>query len=94
MLTFLQAKASDWHPTHNIYCILDEDSANMEPFKEIIPFLKESRIAKAFTEKHKIYESHVRMFCKYVRHDKKIRQYIQVQQKVIQSLNLILQSLE
>ncbi|KAJ0770794.1 hypothetical protein HanPI659440_Chr07g0261741 [Helianthus annuus] len=43
----------------------------MEPFKEIIPLLKESRIAKALTEKHKCYESHVRMFWKSVRFDEK-----------------------
>ncbi|MFS7996364.1 putative transcription factor bZIP family [Helianthus anomalus] len=53
-----EARASYWHPTHYIYCILDENYANMELFKEIIPFLKESRIAKALTEKHKCYESH------------------------------------
>ncbi|MFS7904582.1 hypothetical protein Hanom_Chr01g00037811 [Helianthus anomalus] len=41
----------------------------METFKEIVPFLKESRIAKALTEKHKIYDSHVRMVWKSVRYD-------------------------
>ncbi|KAM0035874.1 putative transcription factor bZIP family [Helianthus debilis subsp. tardiflorus] len=41
----------------------------MEPFKEIIPCLKESRISKSLTEKHKFYESHVRMFWKSVRYD-------------------------
>ncbi|KAM0009318.1 hypothetical protein Hdeb2414_s0009g00307511 [Helianthus debilis subsp. tardiflorus] len=41
----------------------------MEPFKNIVPFLKESGIAKALTEKHKIYESQVRMFWKSVRYE-------------------------
>ncbi|KAF5798835.1 hypothetical protein HanRHA438_Chr07g0307861 [Helianthus annuus] len=41
----------------------------MEPFKEIIPFFKESRICMALTEKHKCYESHVRTFWKPVRYD-------------------------
>ncbi|KAJ0576072.1 hypothetical protein HanOQP8_Chr05g0182251 [Helianthus annuus] len=81
-LTFLQARSTDWHPTHNIYCILDENYANMEPFKEIVPFLKESRIAKALTEKHKCYESHVRMFWKSVRyHEKEKAIYSAVQKK-------------
>ncbi|KAL9996913.1 hypothetical protein Hdeb2414_s0007g00245301 [Helianthus debilis subsp. tardiflorus] len=65
----LQARATDWHANHNIYCILDENYPNMESFKEIIPFLKESRIFKALTDKHKCYESHVRMFWKSVRYD-------------------------
>ncbi|MFS8034015.1 hypothetical protein Hanom_Chr17g01576231 [Helianthus anomalus] len=41
----------------------------MEPFKAIVPFLKESRIAKALSKKHKCYESHVRMFWKSVRYE-------------------------
>ncbi|MFS7912560.1 hypothetical protein Hanom_Chr02g00131371 [Helianthus anomalus] len=63
------ARETDWHPNHNIYCILDENYPNMELFKEIIPFLKESRIFRALTEKHKCYESHVRMFWKSARYD-------------------------
>ncbi|KAJ0653524.1 hypothetical protein HanOQP8_Chr15g0584541 [Helianthus annuus] len=43
----------------------------MEPFKEIISFLEESRICKALTEKHKCYESHVRTFWSSVRYDEK-----------------------
>ncbi|MFS7929717.1 hypothetical protein Hanom_Chr04g00335811 [Helianthus anomalus] len=55
----------------------------MEPFKEIVPFLKESRIAKALTEKHKRYESHVRMFWKFVRYDEKEKKiYSAVQRKM------------
>ncbi|KAJ0922725.1 hypothetical protein HanPSC8_Chr05g0207151 [Helianthus annuus] len=41
----------------------------MEPFKVILPFMKESRIFKALTEKHKCYESHVRMFWESVRYE-------------------------
>ncbi|MFS8021585.1 hypothetical protein Hanom_Chr16g01429131 [Helianthus anomalus] len=58
-MVFLQARATNFHPNHNIYCIFDANYPNMEQFKEIIPFLKESRICKALTEKHKCYESHV-----------------------------------
>ncbi|MFS7913917.1 hypothetical protein Hanom_Chr02g00147351 [Helianthus anomalus] len=68
-LTFLQARATDWHAHHNIYCILDANYPNIEPFKVFVSFLKESRIAKALSEKHKCYESHVRMFWKSVRYD-------------------------
>ncbi|MFS7915719.1 hypothetical protein Hanom_Chr02g00168541 [Helianthus anomalus] len=76
------ARATDWHPNHNIYCILDEDFSNMEPLKKIVPFLKETRIAKALTERHKIYESHVRMFWKSVRYDEKEKTiYSAVQKK-------------
>ncbi|KAJ0546720.1 hypothetical protein HanRHA438_Chr08g0348461 [Helianthus annuus] len=54
----------------------------MEPFKEIISFMKESRIAKALTEKHKCYESLVRMFWKSVRYDEKEKMiYSAVQKK-------------
>ncbi|KAJ0733511.1 hypothetical protein HanPI659440_Chr11g0409081 [Helianthus annuus] len=68
---FLILRATDFHPSHNIYCILDENYPNMEPFKEIIPFLKESRIYKVLTEKHKCYKSHVRTFWSSVRYDDK-----------------------
>ncbi|MFS7945314.1 hypothetical protein Hanom_Chr06g00522841 [Helianthus anomalus] len=67
--THSHARATHWHVNPNIYCILDENYPNIESFKEIIPFLKESRIAKALTEKKKCYESHVRMFWKSVRYD-------------------------
>ncbi|KAJ0580635.1 hypothetical protein HanRHA438_Chr04g0170011 [Helianthus annuus] len=70
-MIFLQARASDFHPKHNIYCILEEDYPNIEPFKEVVPFLKESRICKALTEKHKCYESHVRTFWSAARYDEK-----------------------
>ncbi|MFS7948750.1 hypothetical protein Hanom_Chr06g00563541 [Helianthus anomalus] len=45
--------------------------SNMKPFKEIILFMKESRIAKAIIEKHTCYESHVRMFWKSARYEEK-----------------------
>ncbi|MFS7962806.1 hypothetical protein Hanom_Chr08g00730821 [Helianthus anomalus] len=54
----LQAKGSDFHNKHNICCILVEKY----PFKEVLKFLRDSRICKALTEKHKCYGSHVRTF--------------------------------
>ncbi|MFS7921066.1 hypothetical protein Hanom_Chr03g00232311 [Helianthus anomalus] len=63
-----RTRASDWHPAHNIYCILDESYANMTPFKDMAKFLRESKIAKALTDRTKVYESHVRMFWKSVRY--------------------------
>ncbi|KAM0041741.1 hypothetical protein Hdeb2414_s0011g00369831 [Helianthus debilis subsp. tardiflorus] len=81
-MSFFQTRATDWHPNHNIYCILDENYANMESFKVIIPFMKESRIFKALTEKHKCYESHVRLFWKSVRYDEEEKTiYSAVQKK-------------
>ncbi|KAJ0480058.1 hypothetical protein HanOQP8_Chr13g0473271 [Helianthus annuus] len=41
----------------------------MEPFKDMAKFLKESRIAKALTDRTKVYESHVRMFWRSVRYE-------------------------
>ncbi|MFS7945239.1 hypothetical protein Hanom_Chr06g00521841 [Helianthus anomalus] len=70
-MIFLQARASDIHPKHNIYCLLEEDYPNIEPFKEVVPFLKEKRICKALTEKHKCYKSHVRTFWSVARYDEK-----------------------
>ncbi|KAJ0931163.1 hypothetical protein HanPSC8_Chr04g0158311 [Helianthus annuus] len=81
-LIFLQARASDWHPAHNIYCILDENYENMEPFKDMATFLKDSRIAKALTDRTKRYTSHVRMFWKSARYDEKEKTiYSAVQKK-------------
>ncbi|KAJ0786438.1 hypothetical protein HanOQP8_Chr02g0071191 [Helianthus annuus] len=54
----------------------------MEPFQFIIPFMKESRIAKALKEKTICYESHLRMFWKSVRYDEKEKTiYSAVQKK-------------
>ncbi|MFS8002287.1 hypothetical protein Hanom_Chr13g01200371 [Helianthus anomalus] len=58
----LQAKGSDFHNKHNICCVLDEKYPNIEPIKEVFKFLKDRRICKALTEKHKCYGSHVRTF--------------------------------
>ncbi|MFS7937082.1 hypothetical protein Hanom_Chr05g00423341 [Helianthus anomalus] len=81
-LIIFAGKSDRLASTHNIYYILDENYANMEPFKKIVPFLKESRIMKALTEKHKIYESQVRMFWKSVRYDEKEKTiYSAVQKK-------------
>ncbi|MFS8021474.1 hypothetical protein Hanom_Chr16g01427781 [Helianthus anomalus] len=51
--------------------LLNLDYPNIEPFKEVIPFLKENRICKALTEKHKCYESPVRTFWSSARYDEK-----------------------
>ncbi|MFS7929924.1 hypothetical protein Hanom_Chr04g00338121 [Helianthus anomalus] len=63
------ARAYDWHPAHNIYCILDENYENMGPLKDMTKFLRESMIAKALTDRMKVYESHVRMFWRSVRYE-------------------------
>ncbi|MFS7955573.1 hypothetical protein Hanom_Chr07g00644231 [Helianthus anomalus] len=61
-MKYLQERASDFHPKHNIYCILEENIPNIEPFNDVVPFLRESKIFKALTERHKCYGSHVRTF--------------------------------
>ncbi|MFS7954114.1 hypothetical protein Hanom_Chr07g00626521 [Helianthus anomalus] len=68
-MKYLQARASDFHKKHNICCILEENFQNIEPFKDVVPFLRESRIFKASKEKHKCYESHVRSFWNVVRYE-------------------------
>ncbi|MFS7979289.1 hypothetical protein Hanom_Chr10g00925601 [Helianthus anomalus] len=65
------ARAFDFHPKHNLYCIREENYPYIEPFKRVIPFLKERKICKALTEKHECYESHVRMFWSSARYDEK-----------------------
>ncbi|MFS7947287.1 hypothetical protein Hanom_Chr06g00546491 [Helianthus anomalus] len=65
------ARGSDWHPAHNIYYILDENYMNMEPFKDMATYLKDSKVAKALSDKPKVYTSHVRMFWKSARYDEK-----------------------
>ncbi|MFS7930145.1 hypothetical protein Hanom_Chr04g00340711 [Helianthus anomalus] len=52
------ARASDFHPKHNIYCTLEENFPNIEPFNDVVPFLRESGTFKALTERHKCYGSH------------------------------------
>ncbi|MFS7948727.1 hypothetical protein Hanom_Chr06g00563301 [Helianthus anomalus] len=61
-MKYVHARASDFHQKHNIYCILQENFPNIEPFKDVVPFLRESRIFKALMERHKCYGSHVRTF--------------------------------
>ncbi|MFS7946704.1 hypothetical protein Hanom_Chr06g00539431 [Helianthus anomalus] len=58
----VKEKGSDFHKKHNICCVLDEKLPNMEPFKEVLKFLKHRRICKALTDKHKCDGSHVRTF--------------------------------
>ncbi|KAM0031396.1 hypothetical protein Hdeb2414_s0017g00508321 [Helianthus debilis subsp. tardiflorus] len=80
-MKYLQARTSDFHPKHNIYCILEEDYPNIEPFKDVIPFFRESRIFKALTEKHRCCESHVRTFWNathYVEAEKEIHSAIKI----------------
>ncbi|KAJ0611555.1 hypothetical protein HanRHA438_Chr01g0021441 [Helianthus annuus] len=61
--------------------MLDENYANMTPFKDMAKFLKESRIAKALTDRTKVYESYVRMFWRSVRYDEKKKMIYSVVQK-------------
>ncbi|MFS7996757.1 hypothetical protein Hanom_Chr12g01133591 [Helianthus anomalus] len=76
-----KARASYWHHSHNIYCILEENYANMTPFKDMAKFLRESRIAKALTDRTIVYESHVRTFWKLVRYDESEKMIYSVVQK-------------
>ncbi|KAJ0653516.1 hypothetical protein HanOQP8_Chr15g0584451 [Helianthus annuus] len=64
-------KASDWDKSHNIYCLLDAHYTDNTPFKVIAKFLRESKIAKALTDKTVVYESHVRQFWSSVRYEEK-----------------------
>ncbi|KAM0037095.1 hypothetical protein Hdeb2414_s0014g00434261 [Helianthus debilis subsp. tardiflorus] len=68
-MKYLQARASDFHKIHNICCILEANFPNIEPFKDVVPFLRESRIFNALTERHKCYESHVRCFWNAARYE-------------------------
>ncbi|MFS7978193.1 hypothetical protein Hanom_Chr10g00912691 [Helianthus anomalus] len=76
-----KARASDFHLKHNIYFILEDNFPNIEPFGDIVPFLRESRIFKALTERHKCYESHVRTFLNaahYEEEDKAIHSTVRI----------------
>ncbi|MFS7966119.1 hypothetical protein Hanom_Chr09g00770141 [Helianthus anomalus] len=44
-------RASDWDKSHNIYCLLDTNNTDNTPFKVIAKFLRESKVAKALTDK-------------------------------------------
>ncbi|MFS8003057.1 hypothetical protein Hanom_Chr13g01209391 [Helianthus anomalus] len=62
--------------------MLEENYANITPFKAMAKFLRESRINKALTDRTKVYESHVRMFWKSVRYDEKEKMiYSAIQKK-------------
>ncbi|KAJ0719325.1 hypothetical protein HanRHA438_Chr08g0352201 [Helianthus annuus] len=66
-----RGRASDWDKSHNIYCLLDAHYTDTTPFKVIAKFLRESKIAKALTDKTIVYESHVRRFWRSVRYEEK-----------------------
>ncbi|MFS7946717.1 hypothetical protein Hanom_Chr06g00539591 [Helianthus anomalus] len=54
----------------------------MGPFKDMSKFLRDSRIAKALTDRTKVYESHVRMFWRSVRYEESEKMiYSAVQKK-------------
>ncbi|KAF5807992.1 hypothetical protein HanRHA438_Chr04g0151741 [Helianthus annuus] len=54
----------------------------MEPFRDMAKFLRYSRINKALTDRTKVYESHIRMFWKFVRYDENEKMiYSAVQKK-------------
>ncbi|MFS7947366.1 hypothetical protein Hanom_Chr06g00547461 [Helianthus anomalus] len=53
----------------------------IEPFKDVVPFLKDSRIYKALTDRHKCYGSHVRFFwnaAHYVEDEKAIHSAVRI----------------
>ncbi|KAJ0800634.1 hypothetical protein HanPI659440_Chr03g0105681 [Helianthus annuus] len=80
-MKYLHARASDFHPKHNIYCILEEDYPNIEPFKDVVLFFRESRIFKALMEKHRCYASHARTFwnaAHYVKAEKVIHSAVRI----------------
>ncbi|KAJ0752521.1 hypothetical protein HanPI659440_Chr09g0325291 [Helianthus annuus] len=63
-----RVRISDWDKSHNIYCLLDAHYTDGTPFKDTAKFLRESRIAKALTDRTIVYESHVRRFWNSVRY--------------------------
>ncbi|MFS8018730.1 hypothetical protein Hanom_Chr15g01395431 [Helianthus anomalus] len=89
-MKYLPARASDFHPKHNIYCILEEDFPNIEPFKDV-PFFRESRFFKALTEKHRCYASHVRAFwnaAHYVEAEKAIHSIVKIKDEKNKDVDL------
>ncbi|MFS7953291.1 hypothetical protein Hanom_Chr07g00616801 [Helianthus anomalus] len=90
-MKYVQARASDFHKKHNIYCILEEIFPNIEPFKNVVPYLRESRIFKALTEKHKCYGSHVRFFwnaAEYVEEEKAIHSVVRIKDEKNKDVDL------
>ncbi|MFS7926509.1 putative EF-hand domain-containing protein [Helianthus anomalus] len=80
-MKYLQAWASDFHKKHNICCVLDENYPNIDPFKDVVPFLRDCRIFKALTDRHKCYGSHVRFFwdaAHYVKEEKAIHSAVRI----------------
>ncbi|KAF5810224.1 hypothetical protein HanRHA438_Chr04g0176591 [Helianthus annuus] len=80
-MKILLAKASDFHNKHNICCVLDETYPNIKPFKDVVPFLKDSRIYWELTDRHKCYGSHVRFFwnaAHYVEDEKAIHSAVRI----------------
>ncbi|MFS8006520.1 hypothetical protein Hanom_Chr14g01250161 [Helianthus anomalus] len=66
-----RGKASDWDKSHNIYCLLDALYTDNTIFEVIAKFLRESKIAKALTDKTIVHESHVRRFWSSARYEEK-----------------------
>ncbi|MFS7906012.1 hypothetical protein Hanom_Chr01g00054391 [Helianthus anomalus] len=56
---------------HNIYCLLEKEYTEKLVIEEVSKFLRESRIAKALTDKTIVYESHVRHFWNSARYEEK-----------------------
>ncbi|KAJ0533009.1 hypothetical protein HanIR_Chr09g0403441 [Helianthus annuus] len=90
-MKYLQARASDFHKKHNICCISDESFPNIEPFKDVVPFLRDSRIFKALTDRHKCYGSHVRFFwgvAYYVEEEKAIHSAVRIKDEKNKDVDL------
>ncbi|MFS7968596.1 hypothetical protein Hanom_Chr09g00799421 [Helianthus anomalus] len=74
-LTFLisQIFLHDWEKTHNIYCVVETQYTEKTVVEDIAKFLRESRIAKALTNKSVVYESHVRRFWNSARYEEEYK---------------------
>ncbi|KAJ0800943.1 hypothetical protein HanPI659440_Chr03g0111111 [Helianthus annuus] len=66
-----QTAIRDSEKTHNIYCLLEKEYTEKLVIEDIAKFLRESRIAKALTDKTRVYESHVRRFWNSARYEEK-----------------------
>ncbi|MFS7996826.1 hypothetical protein Hanom_Chr12g01134391 [Helianthus anomalus] len=64
-------KGSDWDKSHNIYCLQDAMFIDKTIVDDIAKFLRESKNAKALTDKTIVYESHVRRFWNAVIYEEK-----------------------
>ncbi|MFS8002317.1 hypothetical protein Hanom_Chr13g01200681 [Helianthus anomalus] len=63
----------DWEKTHNIYCLLETQYTEKTVVEDIAKFLRESRIAKALTDKTLVYQSHVRRFWNSARYEEEYK---------------------